>query len=105
MNNLDETLDVGEAAVLLRAEPATIMHLARRGQLPGTRIGKAWVFLREDVLNFLRLQIAADTEARRHQAANAIVAIAVPVPRDSRRRVAPVLPPLPEQGPPNKHLP
>lgn len=97
MSNLDETLGVEEAATLLRAEPATVMQFARRGELPGTRIGKSWVFLRDDVMAFLRMQIAQDTEERRQQAANAIIPVATAISpqRDGRRRPVPVLPPLP----------
>lgn len=91
-----ETLDAAEAAALLRAEPETIMQLARQGALPGTRIGKSWVFLREDVLAFLKEQIAKDTAERRgRQAERPHTAIVVPAPRKSRRTVLPALPDLP----------
>jgi hypothetical protein len=43
------------------------LQFARRDELPGTHIGKSWVFLREDVIAFLKNQIAKDTEQRRRQ--------------------------------------
>ncbi|MGZ8302849.1 MAG: helix-turn-helix domain-containing protein [Telluria sp.] len=95
MNSTDETLGVEEAAALLRAETSTVMQFARRGDLPGTRIGKGWVFLREDVIAFLRQQIASDTQGRRQQASRTIVAVAVTPPRSARRSKLPILPVLP----------
>ena len=91
-----ETLDIAEAAALLRAEAETIMQLARKGVLPGTRIGKSWVFLREDVIAFLKEQISKDTEERRRRHASlSPCAIVVATPRKSRRTALPVLPDLP----------
>jgi len=91
-----ETLDVTEAAALLHAEPETIMQLARKGALPGTRIGKSWVFLREDVIAFLKEQVMKDTEERRRRHADASACtIVVATPRKSRRTVLPALPDLP----------
>jgi excisionase family DNA binding protein len=98
--NTPETLDVAEVAALLRAEPETIMQFARRGDLPGTRIGKSWVFLREDVLVFLKNQIAKDTEKRRRERATlspSAVAVA-PSPPKNRRKEVPVLPSMPTRA-------
>ena len=99
MNNWDETLGIEEAAALLRADTSTVMQFARRGDLPGTRIGKGWVFLREDVMAFLRQQIAIDTEERRRQASRAAIATSVPAASHSRRSKLPVLPALPVPRP------
>nr|WP_307727931.1 helix-turn-helix domain-containing protein [Massilia terrae] len=52
-------------AALFGAEPETVAQYARTGELPGTRIGKGWIFLREDALAFLRQRIARDTAVRR----------------------------------------
>jgi excisionase family DNA binding protein len=90
-----ETLDVAEVAALLRAEAETIMQLARKGELPGTRIGKSWVFLREDVIAFLKEQIARDTEERRrHYASFKAGALLVSKPEKGRRTSLPALPAL-----------
>lgn len=92
--NGDETMDVCETATLLRAESETILQFARRGELPGTRIGKSWVFLREDVIAFLKHQIARDTEQRRRQTSRP-AAILAPVTPHKNRKKLPILPPLP----------
>ena len=95
-----ETLDVAEVAALLRAEAETIMQLARRGELPGTRIGKSWVFLREDVIMFLKNQIVKETEERRRkQASITHSAVAVNPPVRNRRKALPVLPVVPSLTP------
>lgn len=99
-----EILDATEAAALLRVETSTIMQLARKGELPGTRIGKFWVFLREDVMAYLKEQIARDTEARRRQhASQAAGAIAVSKPRNGRRTALPVLPAMSPAPLPHSH--
>ena len=87
-----ETLDIDEAAALLHAEPETVMQFARRGELPGTRIGKSWVFLREDVIAFLRQHILADTQARQLQATGGPIAVTVSPLAKTRRRRLPELP-------------
>jgi excisionase family DNA binding protein len=93
-----ETLDAQEVALLLRADAETIMVLARRGDLPGTRIGRGWVFLRDDVLAYLRARITADTAQRKNSECRnppAPTAVAL-IRRPSRKRTAPVpLPALP----------
>lgn len=91
----NETLSVSEVAELLHAEDATVMLYARRGELPGTRIGKSWVFMRDDVLAFLRRQIAVDTEARRRSNKKPPASLAFPIPIRGRRKQIPELPSLP----------
>lgn len=72
MVEANETLDLNGVAALLIAEPETVVQYARTGELPGTRVGKGWIFLREDVLGFLRQRIDRDTEMRRLAHADAI---------------------------------
>lgn len=83
--NNQETLGVSEAAAILYAETETVMQFARRGELPGTRIGKSWVFIREDVLDFLRARIVWDTLERRDHYAKAPLAVFIERPKRSRR--------------------
>ena len=51
---MSETLDVNEAAKLLHMHPATVKEKARRGEIPGSKPGKSWLFIREDLIHFLR---------------------------------------------------
>jgi excisionase family DNA binding protein len=49
-----EVLTTEEAAELLRVSTKTILTLARDGALPGEKVGRAWRFLRTDLLNYVR---------------------------------------------------
>ena len=46
-------LTADEAAELLRVSTRTILALARDGSLPGEKVGRAWRFLRADLLNYV----------------------------------------------------
>ena len=98
METAEETLDLQGVAILFRAEPETIAQYARSGELPGTKMGKSWVFLREDVLAFLRKRILEETKERRgrrtdHAASPQPEAVLlIPKPR-TRRTTLPVLSP------------
>lgn len=49
-----EVLTTEEAAALLRVSTKTVLALAREGSLPGEKVGRAWRFLRSDVLAVVR---------------------------------------------------
>lgn len=49
-----EVLTADEAAELLRVSTKTILALARDGALPGEKVGRAWRFLRADLLDYVR---------------------------------------------------
>jgi excisionase family DNA binding protein len=42
----DEVMTAGEVAELLKMPVSTIYQLARRGELPASRLGRTWRFLR-----------------------------------------------------------
>jgi excisionase family DNA binding protein len=50
----EEILTADEAAHLLRVSTKTILALAREGVLPGEKVGRAWRFVRADLLDYLR---------------------------------------------------
>lgn len=49
-----EVLTTDEAAALLRVSTKTVLAPAREGTLPGEKVGRAWRFLRSDVLALVR---------------------------------------------------
>lgn len=49
-----EVLTTDQAATLLRVSTKTVLALAREGTLPGENVGRAWRFLRSDVLALVR---------------------------------------------------
>lgn len=48
------TVDLHEAADILKIHPTTAKRKALAGDLPGSRIGKRWVFVRDDLLDIIR---------------------------------------------------
>ena len=49
-----EVLTADEAAALLRVSTKTVLGLARSGSLPGEKVGRAWRFVKSDVLAYVR---------------------------------------------------
>lgn len=58
---MNDTLDLDEAAALLKANAETVRQMAADGTLLGAQVGRAWVFLREDLLTYLRNEIRNQT--------------------------------------------
>jgi excisionase family DNA binding protein len=54
MQEVAEVLTADEAALLLRVSTKTVLALARGGVLPGEKVGRAWRFVRSDLLHYLR---------------------------------------------------
>ena len=49
-----DILTADEAAALLRVSTKTVLALARSGALRGEKVGRAWRFVRSDVLGYVR---------------------------------------------------
>lgn len=49
----DEVMTVSEVADLLHMPVSTVYYLARQGQLPATRLGRTWRFLRPELEQLL----------------------------------------------------
>jgi hypothetical protein len=58
------TFDLIECADFLKVDRNTAMKLAGTGELPGAKIGRAWVFLEDDVVSFLRKKSQEQSLAR-----------------------------------------
>ena len=50
------TLDLQQAAELLRIHPVTLQAKAKAGEIPGAKIGKCWVFVEVDLIDHIRSQ-------------------------------------------------
>lgn len=50
------TLDSSNAAALLNCSTAHLHRLARAGRVPAAKVGKGWVFIEHDLLDWLRQQ-------------------------------------------------
>jgi excisionase family DNA binding protein len=53
-----DTLTLQEAAALLKIHPVTLQDKARAGEIPGAKVGRAWVFIKADLLEHIRLRYA-----------------------------------------------
>ena len=50
------TLDLNGAATLLKIHPQTLLQKLRSGEIPAAKPGKCWVFIEEDLFEWLRSQ-------------------------------------------------
>lgn len=50
------TLDIVECAEFLKIERTHALTLAGNGTLPGAKIGRSWVFLEDDLVEYLRAE-------------------------------------------------
>jgi len=60
-----KTLNLHEAAALLRMHAESLRQKTRQGLIPGAKIGKRWVFLEEDLVQYLRSQYPSPRQAAR----------------------------------------
>lgn len=63
-----KTLDLIEAADFLKCERSHTLSLAGAGQLPGAKIGRSWVFLEEDLAEYLRAEVRRQMRERQVEA-------------------------------------
>lgn len=49
-----ETLTLNEAAEFLKIHPVTLLEKANSGEIPGAKIGKRWVFVKVDLVEYIR---------------------------------------------------
>jgi excisionase family DNA binding protein len=59
------TLGLVEAAAFLRTHPETLRQLARAGRIPGSKVGRAWVFIEEDLVEYVRSLYSQPRQALR----------------------------------------
>ncbi|MBL4573119.1 MAG: helix-turn-helix domain-containing protein [Gammaproteobacteria bacterium] len=53
-NNDYETLTLNQAADFLKLHWQTLRSKAKCGEVPAAKLGRRWVFLREDLVSYLR---------------------------------------------------
>ena len=61
----DQVWDCEQAARFLRIHPATVKRLARRGRLPGFRVGNRWRFRSSDLDDWAHSAIISPHSLRR----------------------------------------
>lgn len=58
------TVNVTQAAALLHVHPKTVLELVGTGELPAAQIGRAYVMLTKDVLQYVENAIIKQTAER-----------------------------------------
>jgi excisionase family DNA binding protein len=61
--DLMKTLGLHEAAAFLHCHPEELRRRAKAGSIPGAKVGRAWVFLEEDLAAYLRSLYAQPRQA------------------------------------------
>lgn len=54
MDKYPEIMTVEEAATMLQMNPTSLARKAKRGDIPGNKPGKRWIFVKEHLLEYLR---------------------------------------------------
>ncbi len=54
-----KTLDLQEAAAFLRMNPETLRQKTKAEIIPGAKPGKSWVFLEDDLAEYIRTAYGA----------------------------------------------
>ena len=88
-----KTLDIIECAEFLKIERTHALKLAGEGTLPGAKIGKAWVFLEEDLVEYLRMQVRMQQRQRAAEAETK-TGIELPIAGAIKPAPAPTRPPV-----------
>ena len=58
-----ETLALQEAAAWLRCHPEELRRRAKAGEIPGAKVGRAWVFLHDDLVTYVRSRYPQQRQA------------------------------------------
>jgi Helix-turn-helix domain len=58
-----KTLDLDQAAAFLHMHPEELRTRAKRGIIPGAKIGRCWVFIDADLAEFIRSQYPVRRQA------------------------------------------
>jgi len=54
-----QTLDLEAASSFLFASPSTVLELIAAGELPAAKVGRKWVFVDVDLVEYIRSQYSA----------------------------------------------
>jgi excisionase family DNA binding protein len=80
------TLTVDEAAELMHIGANNVRGLIERGELPAARLGKSFVMVTDQVMDFLREEAVRQTQERRNNQGGGSIP-SIPTRRGRRRRL------------------
>lgn len=56
MSEPTKTLTINQAAEFLQCNPETVRRLAQAGKIPSAKLGRKWVFIQQDLAQYIRSQ-------------------------------------------------
>ena len=62
---MNDIIDTPEVATLLHASDAQIERLAIKGHIPATKIGRSWIYSREQIMDWIKEKMQGDAESAR----------------------------------------
>lgn len=62
-----QTLTTQQAAEFLHLHPVTLQRMAKRGDVPASKLGKRWIFLKIDLVATLRAQYSSRVMQGEHK--------------------------------------
>ena len=60
-----DTINAEQCAELLQCTAETVEELTRKGELPGVKFGRGWIYVKTDLLAYLAEKARQDAEERR----------------------------------------
>lgn len=92
---MHETINAAQCADLLQCTEATVEELTRKGDLPGVKIGRGWIYIKADLLNYLAEKARSEAKDRKDAAIASQVAHTKAPIFKHRRKTPPALPSVP----------
>jgi excisionase family DNA binding protein len=74
-----KTFSTETAADFLNIHPTTLIELTSKGDIPAAKIGRAYVYLEDDLVGYVRAKVKEQTEARRKKLEERKVIIPAPI--------------------------
>ena len=88
-----ETITAADVAELLSCTEEQAEELTRRGEIPGTKFGKSWIYVRSDLLAYVAERARREAEERRNDRRGQAGSHKITTLK-SRRKTPPALPQL-----------
>jgi len=84
---MNDTLDLIEAAALLKICKASMQQKANVGDVPGAKIGRSWVFIKKDLLSWLKNEANRQQKIRYNSNTKKEKTIVVKKPKNRRNTI------------------
>lgn len=88
----EATINAAQCAELLQCAEPTVEELTRKGELPGIKFGRGWIYVKADLLQYLAEKARNDAQERRLSQDSLQKAVPMAPKFKQRRQVPPALP-------------